>query len=251
MSAVNVSANPWISQVLSSSNNVSLVFKHVPVWCTAVFTGRWLRLVDWGLLTAVTLLSPEVTVRPDSSQLNTVTLLHMTCAWTEISNKNTTLHRDDFSKRVRDGKREREAGMGEGKRNAHPVIPWFARRQALHSRWARAQWALYRGANQPCQAIACLIKGQERGALSANDWAKNKTHSVFDWEEDFSAQTFFLVVHEKENVNVWPDVWVEGYRGLSSRRSVSPRKVNIRYGDVFRHSGLRKHVSADTMHTNT
>lgn len=175
----------------------------------------------------------------------------MTCAWTEISNKNTTLHRDDFSKRVRDGKREREAGMGEGKRNAHPVIPWFARRQALHSRWARAQWALYRGANQPCQAIACLIKGQERGALSANDWAKNKTHSVFDWEEDFSAQTFFLVVHEKENVNVWPDVWVEGYRGLSSRRSVSPRKVNIRYGDVFRHSGLRKHVSADTMHTNT
>ena len=129
----------------------------------------------------------------------------MTCAWTEISNKNKTLHRDDFSKRVRDGKRERkrerereregererEAGMGEGKRNAHPVIPWFARRQALHSCWARAQWALYRGANQPCQAIACLIKGQERGALSANDWAENKTHSVFDWEEDFSAWTFF------------------------------------------------------------
>ncbi len=31
------------------------------------------------------------------------------------------------------------------------------------------------------------------------------------------------------------------------QRSVSPRKVNIRYGDVFKHSCLRKHASADTV----
>ena len=169
------------------------------------------------------------------------------CAWTQMSSKYATWC---VSNGMNDG--EGETGMGEGGRNAHPVIPWFARRQALYSSSTRAQWALYRGANQPCQAIACLIKGQERGALSANDWRENKTYFVFQlvWLggglfcADFSSHAV------GEHFSVWPDVWVQRYSGLSRQRSVSPRKVNIRYRDVFRHSGLKKHARADTIHTH-
>ncbi len=124
------------------------------------------------------------------------------CPWQPVSEHKSAIRTQLFNMIFKghwEMERERQ-GMGEGRRNAHPVIPWFARRQALYSSSARAQWALYRRANQPCQAIACLIKGQERGALSANDWGENKTYSVFDWygwEEDFSVQ-IFLVMHAKK-----------------------------------------------------
>lgn len=104
------------------------------------------------------------------------------CPWQPVPEHKSVINTQLFNMMIFKGhwEMESEAGMGEGRRNAHPVIPWFARRQALYSSSARAQWALYRGANQPCQAIASLIKGQERGALSANDWGENKTYSVFD-----------------------------------------------------------------------
>lgn len=81
-----------------------------------------------------------------------------------------------------------------GARNAREVIPWLVGRQALCSSSEWIQWGLYRGANQPCPTIACLIKGQERRALSANDWGENKTHPVFHWhgcEKAYSVQIFF------------------------------------------------------------
>lgn len=141
-----------------------------------------------------------------------------------------------------------------GARNAREVIPWLVGRQALCGSSAWIQWGLYRGANQPCPTIACLIKGQERRALSANDWGENKMHPVFYWrgcEKAFSVQIFFPEsrrIFFIKKVNVSPCVCVEGYRGSRRRGSASSRKVNIRRGDVFRHSGLRKHVSTDTTH---
>lgn len=62
---------------------------------------------------------------------------------------------------------------------------------------------------------------------------------------------FFSPSHAEffKKVNVSPCVCVDGYRGSRRRGSASSRKVNIRRGDVFRHSGLRKYVSTDTTHT--
>lgn len=91
--------------------------------------------------------------------------------------KLATVQQKDLKK-----KRWVQSGGGSGGMHMH-WIPWFARRQLLWLFSTQAQWALYRGANQPCQAVACLIKGQEREALSANDWGGrgDKTYSVLDW----------------------------------------------------------------------
>lgn len=131
-------------------------------------------------------------------------------------------------------------GWEQGKRNAHPLIPWFTCRQALYKSSAQAQWALYRGANRPCQTIGRLIQGQEKRGL------------------------YLLMIGGEQNLFCFPTLWLRTglfcflvmYRKKMSMfdpmfgwKSVSPGKVNIRYGDVFRHSCLRKHVSTDTIHT--
>lgn len=153
----------------------------------------------------------------------------------------------------------------EGERWKERERQEWGRERGMHIQWShdlladKPSIAAERGHNEHSieeltshvKPLPVWLKGKKEGLYLLMIGPRTKLILFSTGRRTSLRRLFFLVVHEKENVNVWPDVWVEGYRGLSTRRSVSPRKVNIRYGDVFRHSGLRKHVSADTMHTNT
>lgn len=95
----------------------------------------------------------------------------------------------------------RQGWMGEGGRNAHPEIPWFACRQALYSSFQH--WHNEHSIEELTSHVKPLpvwLKRKKEGLYLLMIRGKNKTYSVFDWygwEEDFPVQ-IFLVMHKEK-----------------------------------------------------
>lgn len=110
-----------------------------------------------------------------------------------------------FTKGLRDG--ERGAGMGEGGRNAHPVIPWFARRQVLYS--AFQHWHNEHSIEELTSHVKpspVWLKAKKEGLYLLMIGGRTKRILFFDWygsEEDFffffslPAQIFQVMHKEK------------------------------------------------------
>lgn len=125
-----------------------------------------------------------------------------------------------------------EAKKGEGRRNAHPAVPWFARRQGLYSAF---QWRHNK------HSIGELTSHVEPWPV----WLKSKKEGLYLLMIGWRTQHFCwplvepVPVMQGENASVWPSIWVRRCQGFIQAEVSEPSKIQ----DHTRH--------ADTEGTNT